>query len=314
MRRTLLADFESSTVDADFVAGADEAREKVERFVQGIADNSEIEGDVHLELAQLGAGSTMSLQSWLFSQGDEPSTVAAAIVDAAIEHGSEVSNGKTKYKITIKGFRGQCAFSLEYSPTGEDDVNEVPNGMGLVAQALKHTEKAWTMVTEMMKQSQHDHRDERKSYLERIRTLEGGQIEVVQTLASLYDSKHVRDLEVKKLEKSESRKDEVAGFLMQGIPHVINKVIGMKAVAEPSTPLEMMLHGLLSTFKNEQLQEMVQTGVIRLEKPQMMGMLEIFKAVQEKHEAREAAAHASSNGAPPPAAETPAGAPQASGP
>ncbi len=290
MRRTMLADFESP-IDAEGCGGVPEAMEKVECFVQEkIVDNAEIEGDVTLELCQIGAGSSMVLQSWLFSQGDEPSTVAATILDSAQEHGNKVASGKTKFKLSIRGFRGQCSFVLEYGTNGEDDEDEVPNGMGLVAQALKHSREAWTMARQVMQQSFVDNREQRKTDQARIRDLEGGQIETVQTLAALYDAKHARDLETKKIEKSESRKDEVAGFLMQGIPAIINKVVGSKAVTETSTPLEQMLHGLLSTFRNEQLQEMTTTGVLRLEQAQVMGILGMFQSLQDRHDAREAAA------------------------
>jgi hypothetical protein len=296
MRRTsILADIErQSTVDADFVAGSEEAREKIERFVtEKIAENPEIEGDVHISLSQLGAGSTMSIQSWLFSQGDDPSAMAAGIVDVAMEDGGAVGNGKTKYQVTIKGHTGRCAFTLEYRPTGEDDLDEVPNAQGIVAQTLKHNEALHKQMMQMVRLSTQDHREQRKDYLDEIKNLRGGQIETIQTLASLYDAKHAQAIETKKIEKAEARKDEVAGFLMQGIPHIVNKLVGggREVIAPITTPLEQMLHGWLSTFTQEQLQNTVQTGQIQLRQEQMMGMLGIFQAVQEKAAAVEAAAN-----------------------
>jgi hypothetical protein len=295
MRRTTLAELENPVVDADFIAGAEEAREKVERFIaEKIVHNQEIEGDVHLSLAQLGAGSSMSIQSWLFCQGDEAGAMAASVVDAAIEDGGAVGNGKTKYQLTINGHTGRCAFTIEYRPTSEDDLDEVPNAKGIVAQTLKHNETLHKLVVDMVRTTNHDHREQRKDYLDEIKNLRGGQIETIQTLAALYDAKHARDVETKKIEKSENRKDEVAGFLMQGIPHIVNKLVGGSAGGPPviqptSTPLEQMLHGLLSTFTQEQLQAMVQTGQIQLRQDQMMGMLGMFQAVQEKAAAQEAA-------------------------
>lgn len=292
MRRTLLADFAEPAMDADFVAGSDEARERVERWVlEKLVQNPEIEGDVHLSLAQLGTGSTMSIQSWLFCQGDDASAMAAGIVDAAMEDGSAAGNGKVKYQVTIKGHTGRCAFALDYKPRSDDDSDEVPNAQGIVAQALKQNQTLHHLVVDMVRDARMEHKEQRKEDLAEIRNLRGGQIETIQTLASLYDAKHARDLETKKIEKSEGRKDEVAGFLMQGIPAVINKLVGgsKPVLQEHSTPLEQMLHGFLSTFTQEQLQTTVQSGQINLKPEQMFGLLEIFKAVQEKHAAYEAA-------------------------
>jgi hypothetical protein len=291
MRRTLLADFETP-IDADFIGGVDEARERVEKFVrEKIVENPELEGDVHLSLAQLGTGSSMSIQTWLFSQGDEAGAMAAMIVDVAMEDGSAAGNGKVKYQVTIKGHTGRCAFALDYKPRSDDDSDEVPNAQGIVAQALKQNQTLHHLVVDMVRDSRQEHKEQRKEDLNEIRALRSGQIETIQTLAALYDAKHARDLETKKIEKSEGRKDEVAGFLMQGIPAVINKLVGggKPVLQETSTPLEQMLHGFLSTFTQEQLQTTVQTGTISLKPEQMFGLLEIFKAVQEKHAQYEAA-------------------------
>lgn len=316
MRRTLLSDFADSpaVIDAEFCAGDPEARERVEKFVaEKIVENSEIEGDVYLELAQLGGGSTSVIESWLFSQGDDPNVVADAIVDRAMEDGGATARGKTGYQVTIKGHRGRCAFSLEYTPRDDDDPNEAPNEKGLVAQAMRHMEKLMSSSFNMIEKSQRRQDEQAKEILAENRSLRGQQIETIQTLASLYDAKHVREIEAKKMDKAEARKDEVAGFLMQGVPHIINKLAGKAVVQAESTPLEQMLHGLLSTFTQEQLMKMTTTGTLELRQDQRMGVLGLFQALQDRLDAKNQAQAAHTNGVTPGAGAAQASTPPATG-
>ena len=147
----------------------------------------------------------------------------------------------------------------------------------------------------------------------RIAELEAQYMNNAKTYEELLSGKHMRDLDLRKLDNEERRKEQVAGILMQGVPLLLNKMLsgkpmggggggggggagggpapGMpdpgKPFTEEVTPLEHMLEGFLQTFTPEQLQDIMAKNVFT--GPQMMMFVEIAKVVQARHEAREAA-------------------------
>lgn len=299
-RRTFVQDSDGEPViNADFVEGREEACDKVARFCENISDSTEIEGDVTLELSQLGMGSTLPIQHWVYSQGDDHVQVAEMIVDRAIEDGTAIGHGNVKYVLTIQGHKGRCGFTLTYPEREDDDIDEPPNQKGIVAQQMRHNESIMRMFTTMVDSTTKTMRQQLAEANARVRNFESTQIEQIKVYAELYDQRAKQQMEEKKLLASEARKDEVAGVLMQGLPVLLNKFLGPKLaaaggipatgappaplVAEPN-PVESMMQGFLSTITPEQLHALMNAGVFRQD--QIFGFLEIFKAVNERIQAR----------------------------
>jgi hypothetical protein len=267
--------------DADFVAGVEEAQEKVTRFIDKLGE-AEVEGDVTIILKQLGVGESAVIIDVTFTPGEDPVAVADSLVDAAREEG-DVLGGVRKFEITVAGHKGRCVFSLQFKEKDDDEIDEAPNGKGLVSQQMRHNEKLVKLVIGLTAETSKTSRQQLHEANERVKNLEKVHLEGIKTYAEILDAKQLRDLEMTKLLKSEERKDQVGGMLMQSIPAIANKFLGGKVVSGP-TALENMLEGFFRTFTPEQLQETVQTGNLKMRPEQMMGLMEMLKSILQSKE------------------------------
>lgn len=273
-------------LDVDFVAGQEEALERVTKFVEKVSDNPDIESDVIFELCQLGMGSSAPIASFTFSPGDDISATADVIVDRAVEDGGEAGNGRMKYAVTVRDHKcGRCAFSLQFQQADDDDPDETPNERGALALQMKHNQAFMRQNGAMFESTIKTLQRTVHEQAQELTVLRKEAREGMRALSELYDARDVRQMELQKMQKGEARKDEIAGFLTQGIPLVLQKFLGGAFVGNAATPIEQMMHGFLSSINQEQFSAMTQQGSLPLRQDQLMGFLEIYKAIQEKAEA-----------------------------
>ncbi len=280
--------------DPDFVGGKEKALEKVADFCAKVTEDQENECDVEIELSQYGAGSTTCIKQFLLSPGEESDEVADMIVDAAVEDGREIGNGKCKYVLTLVGRKGRCTFVLEFPERDEDEVDEAPNAKGFAAQQMRHNERLinhsmgmFDTVTKFMAR-------QNSEQLAEIRELRKGQIEVVQKLGELYRAENMNKIELKRAEKAEERKDELMSLAQTGARVIASKLLG-PGFPGATTPMDLTGEALVRTIKPEQLAKIAQTGVLELDESQRFALLEMIQVVVNREEK-----------APPPAQNLPA--------
>ncbi len=281
-------------VGPEVVEGIDVAVGKVHDFCVKIQENTNIESDVNLVLAQLGGNSDRSIGRFSFAPGDEPQLVAQMIVDAAVQDGQDTLSGKRKYVVTMEEHRGRVSFALEFAEEDgyDPEEDETPNQQGVLAQSMGHAAKLMNMVRDIFDTSYGITRAQVAELMKENQSLRAGQLQGIQTMAEIYDAKHLRDIEMKKTLAHEERKDKIMGVLEASIPAVAQKLLGPKAPAGDS-PFETMTLGFLKSMNVEQLQAFVHNPAWTEE--QRIQLLHLIQAAQDKVGAK----------ASPPAAETP---------
>lgn len=125
---------------------------------------------------------------------------------------------------------------------------------------------------------------------QRIKMLESAQINNLKAFEELISGRHARDIELRRMENAERRKDQVAGVLMQSAPILVGKVLGGGAGAAQMaqgpggrTQLELMLEGFLGSISQEQFGKLMELGIF--EPHQTMTLMEIIRFVMDRQEA-----------------------------
>lgn len=277
-------------LDADYVAGVDEAKDKLLDFIEAVNVKAE-DGDVVFQLSQLGMGTSSPIAVWTFSIGGDVQEMADLIVDRAVEDGSAVGRGTCKYCVTIEGKKGRKSFSLRFPDRDDDDIDEPPNERGAFAQLMRQNEQLHRSILGVVQQMVMGNKDTIKEMREDLKSARATQIEGVKVLGELYQAQHERQLEVKRLEKAETRKDELLDQAMTLAQVVANKFMGpevFKGKDGQRTPIEQLGYRLLSSFTPAQWSD-VQKGVIKPSPTQTIALLELASALQEQDQAFEAA-------------------------
>lgn len=289
----------SNVIDAQGIA-TDDARRKVKAYVEEITQGAEVEGDITFELTRFGIGQTGSLGEVDFSFGQNIAEIVDEIVDIADTEARElIGAGKQKVKFTLRAIRNgkpivrRETFALEIPQTGEDEeedfLEELPTAKGALALTMRHQEKVIRATIgpqqKMMEALQRDNRELREQNAALLRA----SMEQWKMFQELVDAKHARDLEIRRFENDERRRDQVGNMLIQGAPVLLNKLLaggGAPIVPETATPTEQLIGGLLSTIRPDQFQNLMQTGQIEFDVMQRATLAEIAMKFVEKEETR----------------------------
>jgi hypothetical protein len=290
--------------DAIQFQGLDEARPKVLEFLKKVSESLETEGELKVTLSQAAKHGEMAVYETVYSFEESLEEFVDELFDATMKDAEDIGRGKIKYSVTVKGVKGRVTFAIvipEREGEDEDDLDEVPNKRGLISQQMRHTESLMKITVGFVKDNQKSLSDQLKEARARIQFLESRHVETAKQYEELISMRHLRDLEFKKLENGERRKDQVGHILMQLAPVVASKFLGggAKAAVEmgAKTPLEVMLEGFLSTFNQEQLGKLAQAGI--LSPIQMAGFMEIVGYILDRQAAEEEARKAKAGQAPP---------------
>lgn len=300
--------------DAEYVEGGSDARTKILAFLEKLSRSTEVEGEVMLHLCQHGGAQEEIIYEVEFEPTSGPGEIADELVERAEEDCRGLSAKKIKYTVKAEGLAGRATFTLKCSqPEEEDleDIDDLPNRKGLMRQLMRHQETIMKIATtsqrnlmEMTNNIVAEKRREVEDRNKRMETLEAQFMNNAKAYEDLINGRHMRDLELRKLENSERRKDQVGSMLMQGVPILVSKFMGGGTAAgngngaPPSgspggggpmgrTPLEHMMEGFMGTLDQEQFNAIMNSGVFKPE--QIMGLMEIFKYILERKEAEEAA-------------------------
>lgn len=309
--------------DAKSCEGTAEARRIVQGWLEIIKKSVEIEGDIPLELWNVGLGQEgppVYATEWDITEPVDN------VLDELMEHAEEdalnIGRGAVRFKVIVEDMKkaGRAAFTLRIPNNGElnlddmEDIDELATQKGLLTQLMRHQEKTMKVGLGGSDKTMSHMSKMLDAAYKRINELEAQYMNNAKTYEELLSGKHMRDLELRKLDNDERRKEQVAGILMQGVPLLLNKflmskppelgqgtasgvangnavgVSGGKPVEETSTTLELMVEGFFHTFTPNQLQDIMQKNVFTPQ--QMMMFVEIAKVIQSRIYARESAQQA----------------------
>ena len=302
--------------DAVMVEGDGEAKAKVTEYLNQLKKSVELEGDVPLELHEVGQGSSGAIYATEWNVTEGTREVVDEIVEAAVEDAMQVGRGTVRFKVIVEKMpkAGRVAFTLkvpkndEFSSDDLEEIDELATHKGVLSQLMRHQEKVMKVGLGGASKNQDSLLRQLESAQKRITELEERHMENTKVYEELLSGRHARDLELRKLDNEEKRKEQIGGMLMNVAPMLIGKLMagksatgatepaalgaapsaqGSSAAGVPPDSLAHMVEQLLSSFDGPQLTNLMQSGL--LHPPQMMLLVEIAKEVQARIHAREAA-------------------------
>jgi hypothetical protein len=310
--------------NATTVEGIEEAYSKIEIFLRKVKKSPENEGQMDVVLSQTSSRKNKDqeddpVETFELDMQTDIDALASEIVDCAVEDIEGLRAKNMKYNVKAAGLQLRCTFTLKCDDGEEedmDDVDDMPNRKGLLALLMRHTQGQHKLSIGTSKHMIDQLMEENKRKDETILTLQRQAMENIKAYEELVSGRHVRDMEMKKMENKDRRMDQLAGTVLTGFPLIVSKFLGggagagaMQAVPGARTPMEAMLEGFIKTLDKEQFTALMSTGVLRPD--QIAGLVEIVKFVMEREEAEEkahAAGAGSTNGkaAGPPTPQDPA--------
>lgn len=228
--------------DAHFVEGEEEAKKVALEFMKKLLSSTEVESGFKVKLMMAGKGQESPVDSWSYDLSYEVKDFVEDVIDRAVQ---DVQNYRGAIKYAVRAFVGgrdrRVVFRLNVPRTeteeedefGEDDLEEAPTRRGIVHQAMRHNEvlmkehrSGMVLVVTSLKE-QLVMRDNRVRELEaRLREYQDRE-EDVASLA------WVRNLETKRIENEDSRRDKGMAFLQTAVPLLLGKVLDPNGQQNP---------------------------------------------------------------------------------
>jgi len=103
-------------------------------------------------------------------------------------------------------------------------------------------------------------------------------------IEELMSSKHIRDLEVSRIQKEEGRKDEALNLLKPWAHSIGARLLGPKAVPNDVIPVLEQILAVFSTFTPDQVQSLASTGELKLSGRQKQEVMGLFSTVVNLNE------------------------------
>jgi len=302
--------------NAHQIDGGTAAFATVSSFLQKLRKSAENEGSVDVVLSQTSSAKghkkkdNDAVESFPFDMQTDIDDLANEIVDRAIDDCEGLHAKTMKYDVRADGLEARCGFTLKGDDGEEedmDDVEDLPNRKGLLALLMRHAQGSHKLVVgtshDMITSLREENRELRTMLLQQQKQA----MESIKAYEELVSGRHMRDMEMKKMENKDRRMDQLAGTVLQGFPLLVTKFLGggagaaaMQAVPGSRTPMEGLLEGFLRTLDNEQFQQILSSGLFRPD--QITALVELVKFAMERDEAEKKAAaektNASTNGAP----------------
>jgi len=299
--------------DATTVEGIQDAFHKIEVFLRKVKKSPENEGQMDIVLAQTTGRKNQAdaaVETFELDMQTDIDALASEIVDMAVEDIEGHRIKSMKYSLKADGLQLRCVFTLKYDEgdkEDEEDIDDLPNAVGVVSLLMRHTHGAHKLSIGTSKHMIDQLMEENKRKDETILTLQKQAMENIKAYEELVSGRHMRDMELKKMENKDRRMDQLAGTVLTGFPLIVSKFLGngagaaaMQAVPGARTPMEAMLEGFIKTLDKEQFTALMGSGVLRPD--QIAGLVEIVKFVMEREEAEEKAHASGANGKPAPQA------------
>lgn len=289
---------EAPVRDVFSVAGVPEAKRKIEVFLERQTSSIEVEGGVVVELLHFGYGEKEPLGTYDFdphgpNTEEDIRELANLIVEEASEDVEARGYGAQKYVLKIQNLAGQTIFRLvgPARDSWDDDLAEGANEKGLVAQAMRHTEFMTRALAAGYSDIMDQQRSMSKELREQVKGYQRREMGMMQAYERMIQASHLRDLEVQKMDRSEKRKDQVAGMIMNALPGIGMKLLGKGGVASAgasgtASPIEQQIEAIMGTLRPEQLQEVMASGTLQLDEAQRMGLFQLVAALVEREESK----------------------------
>lgn len=227
--------------DAETTEGEDVAERKLMVWLGKITGSLEQESELELAVFEVSKrDGEQKLQDFTFDPAeDDLANLVRQILDAAVDD-VEVQKKTVQYAVRIEGRDGCKKFTLKATrprdndedPDDYEDFDEPPTAKGQVALAL---DQSFRFAKLSLKESRENRKMDRETIREKnaeIARLQRQIADNMRVIERAHSQQFMRDLELKKFEKSEQRKEQIVGGVMQvGLPALAAHLSGGKMPA-----------------------------------------------------------------------------------
>lgn len=266
------------------VTGQERALRSILRFLNNTIGEVKAEGPLYAFIAQHNR--EKPFHTFEFDRRDPLEQMAQEIIDVATNDISGLKRSQISYTLSLENHNGRATFCLNLpggtSASSMEESLLVPNARGLVGQQMEHNQAlmqmsvgSWQAQIKMLMALV-------QTKEERIQHLEDERARFFEAREKLLSEEAERDRLAKRQEREEERIDQVVGTIMTGIPAVVNKFVGKNLLVEKATPLEGLMTALASQLTQEQVQGLIQSGI--LAPNQMATFVEILKTIHDSFE------------------------------
>lgn len=190
-------------------------------------------------------------------------------------YGDETKPGPSRFLFRIES--RQVESDTDLDPLGSEPANV----KGMLSQQMRHNEAIMRLAIGTANQTLSTVLGMNRFLMERVESLERGRMAHVEATEQLLNQRNERELEAKRLEASEKRKDEAFQKLQLLVPVIINKVAGKKMLPEAGGGEMAQLQALLSSLSMEQMEKLSQV----LTPVQMTSVLSFMEQMMKEQEA-----------------------------
>lgn len=266
IRTEFIGEEDEGPIDARSVSGEEEAEEKVTAYLEFLHENEEIEGDIEIRLSQLGTGAKSAVATFKFKQDDSAPELASDIVSSAIDDVLAVGRGKIKYEIRgiVAGapMAEREGFTLKTEEPDEDDVDDLPNERGLVTQLMRHMEQDKRLFRDLVQTTVASLRGQNAELSAELRDVRKNDLEQRKIFGEMMHQKHALDIDVRRFEKQEERKDGVFKQIADNVgilvPVAMQKFLGVGTTTPVAptvaiAPVERLVQGFFNEMTEERM-------------------------------------------------------------
>lgn len=297
-------------IDAEMVDGIEDGLQTIKKFLLKARGSAENEEGLDIVLSQYGKTKAEedAISVFPFGFDTDVDELAEEILNAAIDDVEGMKGKKQKYSVKAEGLAFRGTFTLKYDDGEDEDLDDIednPNRKGLMGMLMRHQQGVYKLSVAGAKETIDMLIEQLKAKDEIILKLQGQAIETIKQFEELVSGRHVRDLEIRRIERKEERMDKLAGTVMTGFPILMSKFIGggagaarLQEMPGARTPLEAMLEAFVKSMNQEQLSAIMGSGLLNPE--QLAGLVEMIKfmiARQEEEEKQQAAKNGASQAA-----------------
>jgi hypothetical protein len=194
-----------------------------------------------------------------------------------------------KYALVTDIARGRHAFWINPPDMeGESSSVDAPNGRGLVQQSIRHSEVLLHSHVSSTAARERAYMKENEALRKRCTQYEDRHMKMIEQQEEFMSRRMERDLTLRREVRSEERFDKVAESLMMGVPAVMNRFLGSKALPEASTPRNEMVKNLMGSVTDVQFNKLREI----FETPQLMTFMELYQSFEKEEAAKNMATEA----------------------
>lgn len=222
--------------DAETTEGEDKAVEKLLPWLRKLSEGLETESEMEVVLYEQTKHGLDQMQTFSHDPADEPIEVLVRELIACAVADVEEQKKKVRYAVKVTGRSDKKTFTLTSTRAGGDededdldDVDEPPNAKGQIALALNQSFQFGKLALKAASENRKLDRDQIKALQADNARLQRLLAEQYRIVEKAHSQTFLRELELKKFEKSENRKDEIAKTAMHvGLPALISHLSGGK--------------------------------------------------------------------------------------